>query len=84
MEKGKVNLNQFEGEGDEVLEIIGEEKIHGIMRDLFPTLDAFNKNSADFGGPSHNVQKENPNDEAKKFYRLLISLEQQLYEDSKS
>ncbi|XP_052185250.1 uncharacterized protein LOC127796886 [Diospyros lotus] len=75
---------ECEGEEDEVLETIGDEEIHGIMRDFFPTLDSFNKNRADFGGSSHNVQKEDPNDEAKKFYRLLTDLEQPLYEGSKS
>ncbi|XP_052197326.1 uncharacterized protein LOC127804495 [Diospyros lotus] len=73
-----------EGEEDEVLETRGEEDIHGIMRDFFPTLNAFNKNRADFGGSSNNMKKEDPNDEAKKFYRLLIDLEQPLYEGSKS
>ena len=73
---------ESEGEEDEVLETIREEEIHGIMRDFFPTLNAFNKNRADFGGQSHNVQKEDPNDEAKKFYRLLTDLEQPLYEGS--
>ncbi|XP_052176708.1 uncharacterized protein LOC127791014 [Diospyros lotus] len=76
--------SECEGEEDDVLETIGEEEIHGIMRDFFPTLDALNKNRADFGGSSHNAQKEDPNDEAKKFYWLLTDLEQPLYEGSKS
>ncbi|XP_044503419.1 uncharacterized protein LOC123224000 [Mangifera indica] len=79
----RLGESESNSEEDEIVEIEGEEEIHRIMRDFFPSFDAFNKNEVNFGGSSYNVQKEDPNDEAKKLYRLLRDLEQPLYEGSK-
>nr|XP_009601086.1 uncharacterized protein LOC104096432 [Nicotiana tomentosiformis] len=56
----------------------GEDEIHGILRDLYPNFDRGNIKT---GGDD--FVKEEPNPEAKIFYRLLKDFDQPLYQGSK-
>nr|XP_016454278.1 PREDICTED: uncharacterized protein LOC107778517 [Nicotiana tabacum] len=56
----------------------GEDEIHEILRDLYPTFEGDNMNN------DGDVQfEEEQNIEAKRFYRILKDFEQPLYQDSK-
>ncbi|XP_016512128.2 uncharacterized protein LOC107829176 [Nicotiana tabacum] len=56
----------------------GEDEIHEILRDLYPAFDGDNMNNDGDG-----LFAEEPNLEAKGFYRILKDFEQPLYQDSK-
>ncbi|XP_009601698.1 uncharacterized protein [Nicotiana tomentosiformis] len=56
----------------------GEDEIHDILRDLFPNFDGDNMNSDGDG-----FLMEEPNPEAKRFYRVLKEFEQPLCQSSK-
>nr|XP_033514204.1 uncharacterized protein LOC104104714 [Nicotiana tomentosiformis]XP_033514205.1 uncharacterized protein LOC104104714 [Nicotiana tomentosiformis]XP_033514206.1 uncharacterized protein LOC104104714 [Nicotiana tomentosiformis] len=55
----------------------GEDEIHEILRDLYPAFDGDNMNNDGDG-----LFAEEPNLEAKGFYRILKDFEQPLYQDS--
>ncbi|XP_049378105.1 uncharacterized protein LOC125842859 [Solanum stenotomum] len=57
----------------------GEDEIHGLLRDLYPDFDGDNMNNS----TGDHLREEEPNVEAKRFYRLLKDLDLQLYESAK-
>ena len=67
-----------EEEDDEIAEDKSEDEIEEIIGDLFPGF-----NEANDGPSSEAEQTKVPNDEAKKFYRLLKDSEQPLYQGSR-
>ncbi|XP_075097586.1 uncharacterized protein LOC107787862 [Nicotiana tabacum] len=75
---GEPQSNSEDVEDDDIEEAYGEDEIHGILRDLYLDFDAdiTNIDGDDF-------LEEEPNLEAKKFYRLLKDFEQPLYQNSK-
>ncbi|XP_073045933.1 uncharacterized protein [Primulina eburnea] len=50
-----------------------------ILRDLYPNMDGFYRSGSEIGSSNENKHGEEPNDEAKKFYRLLKDSEQPTY-----
>lgn len=56
----------------------GEDEIHDILRDLYPNFDRDNMNN-----DGDEFLMEEPNPEAKRFYRVLKDFEQPLYQSSK-
>ncbi|XP_075515419.1 uncharacterized protein LOC142550065 [Primulina tabacum] len=50
-----------------------------ILRDLYPNMNGFHRSGSEIGSSSENKHGEEPNDEAKKFYRLLKDSEQPTY-----
>ncbi|XP_019263711.1 PREDICTED: uncharacterized protein LOC109241424 [Nicotiana attenuata] len=75
---GEPQSNSEDVEDDETEEADGEDEIHTILRDLYPNFDADNTNT-----DGDNFLEEEPNLEAKKFYRLLKDIEQPLYQNLK-
>ncbi|XP_015159688.1 uncharacterized protein [Solanum tuberosum] len=56
-----------------------EDEIHGLLRDLYPNFDGDNMNNS----TDDDLREEEPNAEAKRFYRLLKDLDLSLYESAK-
>ncbi|XP_070009493.1 uncharacterized protein [Nicotiana sylvestris] len=56
-----------------------EDEIHDILRDLYPKFDGDNMNN-----DGDEFLMEEPNPEAKRFYRVLKDFEQPLYQSSKN
>ncbi|XP_049406217.1 uncharacterized protein LOC125869837 [Solanum stenotomum] len=54
----------------------GEDEIYGLLRDLYPDFDGDNMNNS----TGDDLREEEPNAEAKRFYRLLKDLDLPLYE----
>ncbi|KAH0644699.1 hypothetical protein KY284_032583 [Solanum tuberosum] len=55
-----------------------EDEIDGLLRDLYPDFNGDNMNNS-----VDDLLEEEPNDEAKRFYRLLKDLDLPLYESAK-
>nr|XP_033514148.1 uncharacterized protein LOC104104520 [Nicotiana tomentosiformis] len=75
---GEPQSNLEDIEDDNIEEVDGEDKIHGILRDLYPDFDADNTNI-----DGDDFLEEEPNLETKIFYKLLKDFEQPLYQNSK-
>ena len=56
----------------------GEDEIDGFLRHLYPDINGDNMNNS-----GNDFLEEEPNVEAKKFYRLLKDLDLPLYESAK-
>ncbi|XP_075109058.1 uncharacterized protein LOC142180858 [Nicotiana tabacum] len=71
--------SDYEFVGDKINEEgDGGDELHEILRDLYPTFEGDNINNDGDG-----KFEEEPNIEAKRFYRILKDFEQPLYQDSK-
>ncbi|XP_057993145.1 uncharacterized protein LOC131174101 [Hevea brasiliensis] len=73
------NLESVEQSEDEP-----SNEMHDILRDLYPEFCGQDTNDMDTDIFACDIHKEEPNEEANKFYRLLRDFEQPLYQGSKS
>ncbi|XP_057998652.1 uncharacterized protein LOC110631536 [Hevea brasiliensis] len=78
------------GESESNLESVQQSEdepsneMHDILRDLYPEFCGQDTNDMDTDIFACDIHKEEPNEEANKFYRLLRDFEQPLYQVSKS
>ncbi|XP_057999327.1 uncharacterized protein LOC131178387 [Hevea brasiliensis] len=78
------------GESESNLESVQQSEdepsneMHDILRDLYPEFCGQDTNDMDTDIFASDIHKEEPNEEANKFYRLLRDFEQPLYQGSKS
>lgn len=56
-----------------------EEEIREILQDFYPDFCSFDKSETEFGSSSHSEDREEPNDEANSFYRLLNDVQEPAY-----
>ncbi|KAK9160483.1 hypothetical protein Syun_006824 [Stephania yunnanensis] len=69
--RGKANFDSVD-----VNEVEGDDEVHEMLQDFFP---AVGENDFAFNSSYPKVHEEEPNDEAKKFYRLLSDLDLLVY-----
>ncbi|XP_058006773.1 uncharacterized protein LOC110657485 [Hevea brasiliensis] len=75
------------GESESNLESVQQSEdepsneMHDILRDLYPEFCGQDTNDMDTDIFASDIHKEEPNEEANKFYRLLRDFEQPLYQD---
>ncbi|XP_019248394.1 PREDICTED: uncharacterized protein LOC109227650 [Nicotiana attenuata] len=73
-------LSESEDEdGDELEECESEDEVQELLRDMYPNIDGRTVHT-----DCDNLIEEEPNIEAKRFYRLLKDFEQPLYQNSKA
>ncbi|XP_020082200.1 uncharacterized protein LOC109705831 isoform X1 [Ananas comosus] len=71
-------------DGEEIEEDESDNEMHDIIRDLYPEFSDVGRDFENSNSMSNDEIEEEPNDEAKKFYRLLRDSNQPLYDGSKS
>nr|CAD1840602.1 unnamed protein product [Ananas comosus var. bracteatus] len=74
MAKGQVSLNlsQMAMIGEEIEEDESDNEMHEIIRDLYPEFSDVGRDFENSNSMSNDEIEEEPNDEAKKFYRFQI------------
>ncbi|KAL3363155.1 hypothetical protein AABB24_012452 [Solanum stoloniferum] len=76
---GEEQSNFEKIDDNDIEEDDGEDEIDGLLRDLYPDFNGDNMNNSG----DDLMEEEEPNDEAKRFYRLLKDLDLPLYESAK-